>query len=403
MNAFMARQPIFDRRQKVFGYELLFREGLHNYYQHVDGDQASNSVIADSFLLMGMHTVTGGKRAFINFTSNLLKNQIAMSLPKELIAVEILEDVQPDEEIVLACKKLKQLGYLIALDDFVFHPRYQPLIDLADIIKVDFLNTSYNERLTILHSVGPLGIKFLAEKVETPQQYAEALSLGYSYFQGYFFSQPIILTGKEIPSSKINNLRLLQEIYQPSVSFEQLEKILKNDLSLSYKFLKFLNSSYFGFHSKVSSMRQALMLLGTEDIRKWAALLTLKGLSEDKPDQLVVDSIMRARFGEAIANENGFKEHASNVFMMGMFSLIDVFLSRSLQEILPELPICEEVKRALLGEDNLLRDIHELVVNYEKGNWEQFTEVTHKLRINEAQVPQLYLQAIAIAEEISSL
>ena len=209
MNIFVARQPIFDRFKKLFGYELLFRNGSKNYYEHVDGDEASNTVIANSFLTMGMQTVTGGKRAFINFTTNLLKNKVATSLPKDMIAVEILEDVEPDEEIILACRNLKELGYLIVLDDFVYHPRFQPLIELADIIKVDFLSTSYEERISILQQIGSTRIKFLAEKVETLEQYEEAFQLGFSYFQGYYFSQPIILSAKEIQNSKLNYMRLL--------------------------------------------------------------------------------------------------------------------------------------------------------------------------------------------------
>ena len=320
MNIFVARQPIFDRFKKLFGYELLFRNGSKNYYEHVDGDEASNTVIANSFLTMGMQTVTGGKRAFINFTTNLLKNKVATSLPKDMIAVEILEDVEPDEEIILACRNLKELGYLIVLDDFVYHPRFQPLIELADIIKVDFLSTSYEERISILQQIGSTRIKFLAEKVETLEQYEEAFQLGFSYFQGYYFSQPIILSAKEIPNSKLNYLRLLYEINQPTVNFEELETILREDVSLSYKLLKFLNSAHFSFRSKVNSIRQALMLLGTDEVRKWAALITLKGLGEDKPDQLIMSSIIRAKFGEVIAKKIGLKDQASNAFFMGMFS-----------------------------------------------------------------------------------
>lgn len=398
MIAYVARQPIFDRYKKLFGYELLFRDGSKNYYEHVDGDEASNTVIANSFLLMGMQTVTGGVRAFINFTTNLLINKVATSLPKEMIAVEILEDVEPNEEIILACRNLKQLGYLLVLDDFVFHPRFQPLIELADIIKVDFLNTSSEERISILKHVGLSKSKFLAEKIETLEQYEEAYNMGFTYFQGYFFSKPIILSVKEIPNSKLNYLRLLYEINQPTVNFEDIEAILREDVSLSYKLLKFLNSAHFGFRSKVNSIRQALMLLGTEEVRKWASLLTLKGLGEDKPDQLILSSIIRAKLGEAVARKIGLKDQASNAFFMGMFSMIDVFLSRPLNEILTELPIPKEVKKALEGEDNQLRDIFELIVSYEKGNWNQFSIYAEKLRIDEAIMPQIYFEALDSAE-----
>jgi len=403
MIAYVARQPIFDRYKKLFGYELLFRNGSKNYYEHVDGDEASNTVIVNSFLLMGMQTVTGGGRAFINFTTNLLKNKLATSLPKEMIAVEILEDVEPDEEIILACRNLKQLGYLLVLDDFVFHPRFQPLIELADIIKIDFQNTSSAERISILKHVGFSKSKFLAEKIETLQQYEEAYRLGFSYFQGYYYSQPIILSVKEIPTSKRNYLRLLYEINQPTVNFEEIESILRVDVSLSFKLLKFLNSAHFSFRSKVNSIRQALMLLGTEEIRKWASLLALKGLGQDKPDQLILSSIIRAKFGEAVAQKIGLKDQASNAFFMGMFSMIDVLLNRPLTEVLTELPIPKEVIMALEGADNQLRDIFELIVSYEKGMWNQFSYYAKKLRIDEAIMPQLYFDALNAAEGIVSV
>lgn len=402
MNTFVARQPIFDRSQKLYGYELLFRDGSKDFYDQLDGDAASNSVI-NNFFSMGIHTVTGGKRAFINFTSNLLKDQIATILPREIIAVEILENVEPDEEIIDACKILKGAGYLLVLDDFIYHPRYLPLIELVDIIKVDFNNTSFEDRISILHNVGLSRVKFLAEKIETLEHYQEAYHLGYTYFQGYYFSQPVILTGKEIPSNKFNYLRLLQEINRPEVSFEQLEKIIKEDISLSYKLLKLLNSAHFGLRSKVNSIRQALILLGSKEIRKWISLLTLKSLGEDKPDQLVLSSIFRANFGEDIAKALGYKEEqASNVFLMGMFSMIDVILNRPLPEILNDLPIDENIKKALLGEENGMRDIFELVVAYEKGNWNQFSLIAEKLRIDEAIMPQYFFKALDLAEVIVS-
>jgi len=187
MKTFVARQPILDRKEQIFAYELLFRQGNQTSYTSVDGDRATEDVIANSFLSIGMDTLTGGKRGFINFTTNLLKSQIAYSLPKEHLVLEILENVEPEQDIILACKRLKEAGYLLALDDFVFAPKFWPLIDLADIIKVDFLGTDVEERRNIMRRIGSRKIKFLAEKVETRADFEQALKMGYSYFQGYHF------------------------------------------------------------------------------------------------------------------------------------------------------------------------------------------------------------------------
>jgi len=195
---FIARQPILDKRQRVYAYELLFRSSLQNYFDHSDGDQATSQVIANSFLLFGIDSITGGGKAFINFTRNLLVQDSALSLPRESTVVEILETVEPEEEVLAACRRLKKRGFLLALDDFVYHARFQPLVDLADIIKVDFMVSGPEERREMAEAFIPQGKKMLAEKVETRQEHRQALDMGYSLFQGYFFSEPILVSRKDI-------------------------------------------------------------------------------------------------------------------------------------------------------------------------------------------------------------
>jgi len=199
VDTFVARQPIIDRNEKIFAYELLFRQGHETSYSSIDGDKATGDVISNSFLTIGMDTLTGGKRGFINFTTNLLKNKIAYSIPKEYVGIEILENVEPDQEIISACTQLKEAGYLIVLDDFVFEPKFWPLIKLADIIKVDFLSTDVHERGNIIQRLGSGKLKFLAEKVETRDDFEQALQMGYSYFQGYYFYKPVVISDKAIP------------------------------------------------------------------------------------------------------------------------------------------------------------------------------------------------------------
>lgn len=202
MEAFVARQSIFDRNLDVFGYELLFRSGHNNFYDGLDENVATSSVISNSLSVIGMENLTGNKRAFINFPYEMLINGAATTLPKESVVIEILENVYPDHDIINACKKLKQLGYILALDDFVLNPEYHPLIELADIIKVDFLLTKSEERESIMEKINSPKIKFLAEKVENKAEYDQALQLGYSYFQGYFLSKPVIIKGVAIRDKK---------------------------------------------------------------------------------------------------------------------------------------------------------------------------------------------------------
>lgn len=198
MEVFVAKQPIFDRNSDVFGYELLFRSGHGNFYDGLDENAATSKVISNSLSVIGMENLTGNKRAFINFPYEMLIKGAASTLPKESVVIEILENVYPDYDIINECKRLKQLGYLLALDDFILKPEYEPLIELADIIKVDFLLTKSHERESIINKINSPKIKFLAEKVETKEEYELAHKLGYSYFQGYFLSKPVIIKGIDI-------------------------------------------------------------------------------------------------------------------------------------------------------------------------------------------------------------
>jgi c-di-GMP-related signal transduction protein len=397
----VARQPIFDANLNVFGYELLFRSNFINTYDGTDGDKATHDVIANSFLLIGIETLTNGKKAFINFTANSLKNNIPAMLPKSLIAVEILEDVVPDEEIINVCKVLKKNGYLLVLDDFVFKPEFMPLIELADIIKVDFRITRHGERQQLIQRLRGYPVKFLAEKVETQEEFQDALNMGYSYFQGYFFCEPLVLSGKDLPGYKTNYLHILQEINQPEIEFEQIEAIIRRDVALSYKLLKFINSSIFGFRNTISSLRQALTLLGQKELTKWISLIALKDVADDKPGELILESLIRARFAEKLASIKIWKKRAPDAFLMGMFSHIDVLLDRPLNEILNEIHLDEEIKQALLEKKhNQLSVLYKLIQSYEQGNWKAYSSYVDELEIDERYVLQSYREALIWAHDL---
>lgn len=397
----VARQPIFDRVQNVFGYELLFRSNFINMYDGTNGDQATRSVIMNSFLLIGIETLTNGKIAFINFTANLLKNNIPAMLPKQWVAVEILEDVIPDAEIISACKKLKQDGYLLVLDDFVFTPEYIPLIKLADIIKVDFRATPREERWQLIRYLRDYHVKFLAEKIETQEDFQDALHMGYSYFQGYFFCKPVIMSGKNLSGYKANYLHILQEINRSELEFSQIEDIIKKDVSLSYKLLKFINSPIFGFRNTISSLRQSLTLLGQKELKKWVSLIALNGVADDKPGELILMSLIRARFLESLASIKMPKPQVADAFLMGMFSHIDVLLDRPLQEILDEISLDEEVKCALLDKGhNQFSVLYKLILAYEKGDWEACSGYAVDMELDERDVLKSYRESLVWAHDL---
>lgn len=398
MDFYVARQPIFDRKQQVYAYELLYRSGSANAYTGFDGDKATSDVITNSFIMIGAETLTRGKKAFINFTRNLLENQVATLLPKDIVVVEILEDVEPDESTLEACRTLKELGYTIALDDFIYDQRFRPFVELADIVKIDFMLTQGDERRTMLQDIDQTGrIKFLAEKVETQDDFKQALDCGYTYFQGYFFEKPLVLSGKDIPSSQHTLTQLMRETNKPVLDVNRIEEIMKRDVSLSYKLLKFMNSASFGFRSEIRSIRQALMLLGQKELMKWVTLVTMRTLGENKPEELLVTAVLRAYFYELMAPVVGLKDQSSDLFLMGLLSLMDVLLERPLTVVLEDLPVSADVKLALLGEEGKFRQVFDLMVTFERGEWERMGEIIGDLKVDKKLVAANYIKSLELA------
>ena len=394
METFIARQPIFDLHQKIYGYELLFRSSFDNFFRHPDPNQASSKVLADSFFLMGIQLLTGGKRAFINITREMLVQDYLFLIPKDRVVVEVLETVTPDAEVVAACRKLKRAGYLLALDDFTWGESWEPLVQLADFMKIDFLSAGKEERESLIRRFSSSGIHFLAEKVETQEAFREASQAGYRYFQGYFFSKPRIISGKDISGFKAHYLRILQEIHHPELDFHQMEELIKREISISYRLLRYINSAFFGLRSEISSILQAMVLLGEKEIRKWISLILLAAMGEDKPEELVVQAVIRAKFCELMAHRVGLDHRGEDLFLMGMFSLLDAILDRPLPELLLEIPIAKDVKEALLGNDGPLGDIYQSILNHERGDWDGLCRRLNRLGVDEAIVSRAYVSAV---------
>lgn len=403
MEHFIARQPIFDLKEKVYAYELLFRSGLHNYFDADDHDQAAASVIANSSMLFGLNEMSGGAKVFINCTRKVLVEDYMTVLPKQQAVVEVLENVEPDAEVIEACKRLKEKGYILALDDFVYHKNYEPLLEIADIIKVDFLLSDVDEQERLARTMIPRGIRMLAEKVETHEVYEQAKKMGYQLFQGYFFSKPVIVSRKDIPTNKLQYLRILKDIHAEEVDFKKLAQTIQSEVSLSYKLLKLINSAAFALRHKVTNILQALSLLGIREIRSWISLLSISAMAKDKPAELVVSSLVRAKLCEQLADPCGLSNRRSDMFLMGLFSLLDVIMSRPLDEILKEITVEEDIRDALIGVPGTLHTVLELLVAVEKGEWEQITALSNVLQIEEQLVGETYMEAVKWAHEIYAL
>ncbi len=378
---------------------MLFRSGWENFFSHDNVDQASSKVIGDSVLVHGLDTLTAGKKGFYNLSRETLVGAHYTVLPKEETVVEILEDVEPDAEVIKAAEKVKELGYTLALDDFVYSERFAPLLELADIIKVDFLLSDRDEQAELAARFAPKGILMLAEKVETWEVYQDAIDMGYVYFQGYFFSKPTVLTSKDVPAFKLHYLEILREIQKPDLDYTGLEKIIKMEMSLSYKLLRYINSAFFGWKTEISSINHALVLMGENDVKKWASLMALSSMADDKPDELVIQAVFRAKFSECLAPLFGLGARSQDLFLMGMFSLIDAIIDSPLSEILEKLPISDEIKLSLTEQKGRMGEVYQLVLAYGRGNWEEIAELTTRFKISDKNIPQFYMDALTWANQ----
>lgn len=402
MEVFLARQPIFDKEKQVIAYEILYRDGAKNIYNPLsDGDIATTTVVTDTLVNFGIGGLTKGKKAFINFTKNLLLEDLPLLMDTETLIIEVLENVEIDARIVDKIKMLKEKGYTIALDDFEDHERFLPIIDYIDIIKVDFMMTTDAERKRVSNKYKPLGIQLLAEKVETHQEFEDALSYGYDLFQGFFFERPVVCKTKGLNVSVVNYMEIIRETMSEEPDFYMLTEIIKGDLSLTYKLLKLINSPAFYRRSRIESVQQALTMLGLDEIRKWITLIMLRDVSSEKPDELIAVSLSRALFSESIARYFNLADREDEAFLMGLFSLIDTIMEKPLFEILDDLPLNDDIKGALLGMKNSFYNILKLTQFYEKGNWDLVVEMSETYGFNCPDINSLYIEAVIKSGKIA--
>lgn len=402
-DVFVARQPIFNRRSEVFGYELLFRSSLENTFAHDNPDQASLNVIANSFLVFGIETLIGSGRAFINFGRSTLLNNFALALPPDRLVVEVLEDVDEDDEVVEACQKLKAAGYAIALDDFDRRKSSSRLVSIADIIKIDFMATTRRQRQWIAQIASRYGAALLAEKVETAEDVQEALDLNYEYLQGYFFARPQIQKGQKLPGFRANRLELIRALHREDPDMNLIEEQFKRDPALSYQLIRHLNSAAFGLRSPITSVRRAITYLGQAGLRAWATVIVLADLATDLPVEVIVTSVTRGRFCELLGKHLKLAEDSQDLFLLGLFSLLDTLTGRPMEEALEGLPLTASAREALLGAQNPLRNVMDLVQAYEQARWEEAGALIQALGVPADVTPAAYLEAVTWGNRVRSL
>ncbi len=406
MDIFVARQPIFDTKKNVFAYELLYRDSSNNQYTGIDGNKATAAVLANSFMEIGYDTITSGKKAFVNFTEELITMEAPTLFPNDLIVIEILEDVAPTNEIIEKCKDLKSKGYTLALDDFeyAYLEKYKQLLKIIDIVKVDWVLNSKEDQIKTIYDVKKINhkVRFLAEKIETNEDYEEALKAGYSLFQGYFFSKPIIVKGIGTQNNKVNFFQILKEISDPNPNFEKITQVIEMDPVLTLQLLKLINSVAYRAIQCITSVKEALIRLGTKEIKKWLSVLMLRDVTKEKPIEIIRLSLVRAYFMELMANETSLKSRKSEAFLFGLFSMIEVLFNSDKEELLKDIPLNEDLKDGLLGKENAFTSLYNVVIYYENGDWDKLEEYIQqkKLGISSVSILNFYYDAINLANQL---
>lgn len=390
MEVFIGRQPIFNGFDQVQSYELLYRSGSEsNRFPTIDADLATVDVIVNSLFSIGMDVLSNGKPCFINFTENLLMSDIFDHLNPVQFVIEILEDIPITKSLIRRLKELKAKGYRIALDDFVLHDfsaTYEELFTYIDIIKVDFLNTKKEDRQKIEMLVKRKfpHITLLAEKVETREEYEKALKKGYKLFQGYYFMQPQIIKGQDVPANLLHYYQVIALLRAEEPDINQISENIEHDIALSYKLLQLINSSAKRTKSKIRSIKQAILLLGLDDLKRWVYILIYRESQKFNTggtfDELMKTSLVRAKTCELLAKHTR-KKNMSEYFLIGMFSLIDAILQRPIHTILQHMPLTDEVAETICGGDTDMQPFLQLAIAIERMHLEQVSVLADDLEI----------------------
>ncbi len=364
----VGRQAIFDRALQVIGYELLYRDSQMNAATFSDGDAVTARVMLNTFLEIGLEQIVGPHLAFINLTTKFLRDNLLNDLPKNRVVLEVLENIPMDDEVLQAMTRLSGEGYTLALDDFVYQEELRPMVERAKMIKLDVMALGPDRLNADVATLRQFPVKLLAEKVETQEEFELCKELGFDYFQGYFFCKPKIVEGKRIPPNHIAILSLLAKLQNPETEMKEVEEIIKQDVSLSYKVLRFVNSAYFSLPKKIDSIGQAACLVGLARLKTWGTLLVMAGLDE-KPVELLLTALVRAKMCEEIAMALD-ESDGDEFFTVGLFSVLDALLDKPISEVLSLVTLSDAVHAALVERKGRLGDVLNGVLAYEQGDWD---------------------------------
>jgi EAL and modified HD-GYP domain-containing signal transduction protein len=396
---YLARQPIMDLNGRVHGYELLFRAGPEAFFRG-DGDHATRTML-DNTVIFGLEKLTGGVPAFVNCTSESLIEEMVHVLPSGMTVLEILESLDPTPELIAACRKLKTAGFRLALDDFTWKPGFDPLVEMADYVKVDFLQTGAEERKSLLQRLRGVTVALIAEKIETQEEYKQACKEGFTLFQGYYFCRPALLENRKIPANRLSQIEILQALRSKVLDLHKLTMLLKRDPSLTYRLLRLVNSPMCAIRQEVNSIQAALLAVGEDTFRRIATLAIASELNSGQPAEILRMAFVRGRFCELAAEM--YDLDATEQYLLGMLSLLPAMLRLPMEKLAHELPMREEIREALLGKASTERSLLQWLEHHELGDWNACDAVFHAYGLDQEFLVACYTEALVWAETPAGL
>jgi EAL and modified HD-GYP domain-containing signal transduction protein len=380
----------------LFAYELLYRANSEqNTAGDIDHDLATAQVVLNAFLEFGLNKLVGDRLAFINLPRSFIEGDLPLPFPKERVVLEILEDIKVDDQFINSVRKLRDIGCKFALDDFIYHPALRPLIEICEIVKIDFQVLTRAELHNHVAELRRHNVKLLAEKVETHEDFAFARDLAFSYFQGYFFCRPRIISGQSWPPNQITAMRILSALQDPDIKIGALADLISQDVNISFKLLRSLNSAYYALPKRIESIHHAVVCMGLEQIKQWVTLIVLTSIP-NKPLQLMVMAMTRAKMCEQL-DESADKDSKNKLFTVGLFSVLDALLDKEMDKIMKELPLANDIKEALLRHEGSMGLILKTVISYEQGLWDDI----HIPQSNTNMLTNKYLTAVSWADKVA--
>ena len=396
-SALVARQPIYGPAMAVSAYELLYQEAGDATHPAANVREATLRVVADAALEIGLDRLAGGLPVHINYPRELLLSDAPLTVHPERVVIEVVEDVPSGPSLVAAIKSLRTRGHRIALDDYSQHLNDPALLDVVNIVKIDVSQQSRADLEQVAGELTRRGLMLIALEVETVEQFEHCLQIGFEGFQGDFLHRPETFEAHRVPSSRLATLRLISALQNTDCSMQAIETLVSQDLPLSYRLLRCINSSYYNLPRKVDSIRQAIVMLGLDNLRQLATLIALHGF-DSRPTSLFVTAMTRARLCEQLARLAGVPD-TGPYFITGLFSLLDVLTGTSIGELLDELPLTESVERALLAHEGDLGSALRCARAYERASWGRvsFHGLTPEL------IRAAYVDAVFWAEQTQAL